>query len=57
MATKKAKDTPSGYGRWDTFSGGITATNGPLTKTQKEGIAQGKREQAAAKKKAASKKK
>lgn len=55
MAAKK-KDTPAGYDRWDTFTGGIKGT-GKLTERQKEGIAQAKKEQAAAKKKATKKKK
>ncbi|MBR0411080.1 MAG: hypothetical protein IJI25_08780 [Eubacterium sp.] len=56
MATKK-KDTPAGYDRWDTIPGAIKGTGAPLTKRQKEGIAQAKREQAALKKKNAKKKK
>ena len=50
MATKK-KDTPSGYDRWDTFTGTTKGSGKPLTKTQKAGIAQAKKEQAALKKK------
>lgn len=47
MATKKKKDTPAGYDRWDTFTGTTSGTGQPLTETQKKAIARIQKKQAA----------